>query len=146
MACGSEYHKTRYFCFRHWLEALRLGEFVPMLARRLLFTRTNTAGAAILPQMLSDFAEECRPGPIRESGQRKFASIIPITLLSPARQDDLPEIHEAIFPLQAPCGGRGAPGVSSCSHHAEGLHRKLNATAARHRRLLSLLGEVLPLS
>jgi hypothetical protein len=84
MPYGREYHKTHYFCFRHWLEALGSRGFVAMLPRRLLFTRPKAAYAGILLQTLSDFAEGCRAGQIMESGQIKFVSIFGSSFPAPS--------------------------------------------------------------
>jgi hypothetical protein len=96
-----QYHAAHYFYFRHGLEALVSQTFVVMLARRLLFARTEAAETAILAQTPSGVAAGCHAGVITELAQRKFASLLGIVLPLSADPHDLPETAEAIFPAPA---------------------------------------------
>jgi hypothetical protein len=50
------YHRRHYLCYRHLRESLSSGTFVALLARRLLFTRTEDAFRELYPQTLTNCA------------------------------------------------------------------------------------------
>jgi hypothetical protein len=118
-------HRLHFLCFRHLLEVLGSGTVIAMLAGRLLFTVTETAFIAILPQMLSAFAFGCRDGSVTKKAKLKFAEIFGLDL-NEWQMDAAPPCDPAIFRAQALWGKRGTFGVGSCSNHLEGLHGRLN--------------------
>jgi hypothetical protein len=128
------YHLFHDACFRHWLEAGGSRKLAAMLARRLLFTQTESVYLAICEQTGSDCVDACHTGDVTENAQKKFGSISGIVLPLPSAPFVLPKLCEGKYLSQASWSTRGRHGVSACSNHTECLHRRLKVTTASHRK------------
>jgi hypothetical protein len=139
-------HAKHYYCFRHLLEGLGSGTLVAMLARRLLFTRTEFEFLELIGQTLSDFRLACTTSLITSKAQKKFRRMFGI----PAAPAPASEVDIDLVRLHALWGKRGIEdGVASCTNHIEGLHGRLNATTANLRnpaRRLSMIIQRIRLS
>jgi hypothetical protein len=74
------YYGHHYLYYRHLLEALGSDTLVALLARRLLFTRTQNAYQEAYPQTVADFVLGCQQGMISPNGRAKFGNRFGINL------------------------------------------------------------------
>jgi hypothetical protein len=120
-------HIRHFYCMRHLLEGLGSGTLAALLARRLLFTRTEFEFLELVDQTLSDFTVACSLQRITQKAQAKFRRIFGI---GPEAEPPL-TVNMTLVRCHALWGERGLHyGVASCTNHVEGLHGRLNAATA----------------
>jgi hypothetical protein len=77
------YHRRHYLCHRHLLESLGSNTLVSLLARCLLFTRTQDTFREFYPQAIADFALGSQQNLISDARRVKIGKLFRVELTQP---------------------------------------------------------------
>jgi hypothetical protein len=136
------YHRRHYLCYRHLLESLGSNTLVSLLARRLLFTRTQDAFRELFPQSVADFELGCQQNLISDAGRAKFGKLFGVDLTQ-SDGNECATTNSDVFREQALWGERGITfGVAASSNHIEGMHGRLNAKIRNFRNFRARFVEI----